>query len=180
MVRDNFRDQRPIACAACNEGNRCGDQESEAGRQVVEHNDGLARVDEFMHHVAADIAGASRHQNRHSVAPCACGNVPADSKNCVLIAPPDGMVMAAILNDRYMSATNAPCPTSFSSRHLRSAMSFIICRPLSTPARRVRKRPSPGASRKRSHRSCCSTPRLATSYLLHGAAGGSLCMRRRP
>ena len=89
---------------------------------LVEHDDGLARVGELVHHVAADITGASRHENCHLVAPCACGNVPAHSKNCALIAPPDGMVMAAILNDRYMSATNAPCPTSFSSRHLRSAM----------------------------------------------------------
>ena len=122
MVSDDFADQRPIARAAGNEGNGCRDQEPETGRQIVEHDDGLARVGEFVHHVASDVAGASRHQNCHSVAPCACGNVPADSKNCVLIAPPDGMVMAAILNDRYMSATNAPCPTSFSSRHLRSAM----------------------------------------------------------
>src|SRR6478736_5185660 len=122
MASDDFADQRPIARAACNERNGWRDQEPETGRQIVEHDDGLARVDEFMHHVAADIAGAPRHQNRHALAPSTCGNVPADSKNCVLVAPSDGMVMAAILNDRYISATNEPCPTSFSSRHLRSAM----------------------------------------------------------
>ena len=113
-------DRSPVLPATKGTGGR--DQEAESGRQIVEHDDRFARVDEFVHHVAADVAGAARDQNRHSDAPCACGNVPADSKNRVLIAPRDGMVMAGMLNDRYMGAANAPCPTFFSSRHLLSAM----------------------------------------------------------
>src|SRR4029079_13731182 len=167
MVGNDFFDQGPITRAACNEGDGCWDQESKTGRQIVEHDNGLAYVGEFVHHVAADVAGTSCHQDCHSDAPCPYGNVPADSKNRVLIAPPDGMVMAVTLNDRYMSATNAPCPTSFSSKHLRSAMSFIICRPLSTPARHPPRRPFHGWSRRPSRRSCASTPRSATSSRWH-------------
>jgi hypothetical protein len=42
------------------------DRRSIAGRQVVEHNDGLAGVRECMHHMAADISGAASHQDGHS------------------------------------------------------------------------------------------------------------------
>src|SRR4029078_4979923 len=96
----------PRARAACSEGNRWRDQEPETGRQIVEHDDGLASVGALVHHVAAAIAGPARHRTRHALAPSTCGNVPADSKNCALIAPSNDMVMAAILNDRYISATN--------------------------------------------------------------------------
>jgi hypothetical protein len=49
-------------------------------------------------------------------------NLPNVRKNHNLIARRDGMVMAGMLNDRYMGAANAPWPTFFSSRHLLSAM----------------------------------------------------------
>jgi heptosyltransferase I len=37
----------------------------EAGRQVVEHHHALAGVDQFVHHVAADVAGAAGDQHGH-------------------------------------------------------------------------------------------------------------------
>ncbi len=37
------------------------------GREVVEHHDRLAGIHELENHVAADIAGAARDQNRHLV-----------------------------------------------------------------------------------------------------------------
>src|SRR5512143_1888117 len=122
VMSDDFANQGTVARAAGDERNGRRNQEAEAGRQIVQHNDRLACVGELVHHVAADIAGASCDQDCHADAPCTSVNVPNDSKNCVLIAPPDGMVMAAILNHRYMGATNVPWPTSFSSRHLPSAM----------------------------------------------------------
>ena len=36
-----------------------------AGRKIVEHDNALAAVDQGMHHVAANIAGATGHQNGH-------------------------------------------------------------------------------------------------------------------
>ncbi len=37
----------------------------EPGGEVVEHDDALARVDQRVDHMAADIAGPARHQNCH-------------------------------------------------------------------------------------------------------------------
>ena len=37
----------------------------EAGRQIVEHDDALAAIDELQDHVAADIAAAAGDQNAH-------------------------------------------------------------------------------------------------------------------
>jgi len=36
-----------------------------AGRKIVEHDDCLAGIAERQHHMAADITGAARNQNRH-------------------------------------------------------------------------------------------------------------------
>ena len=41
------------------------DRPAKSRRQVVEHDDLLAGVDEFENHVAADITGAARHKYRH-------------------------------------------------------------------------------------------------------------------
>ena len=44
-------------------------QEAKAGRQIVEHDHRLAGVDQLVHHVAADIAGPARDQDRHDPIP---------------------------------------------------------------------------------------------------------------
>ena len=62
---DGLGHQLAVAGRADHEGDAGRDQEAEAGRQVVEHGDALAGVDQRMHHVAADIAGAAGHQDRH-------------------------------------------------------------------------------------------------------------------
>lgn len=49
-------------------------------------------------------------------------NLPNVRKNHTVINRRDGMVMAGMLNDRYMGATNALWQTFFSSRHLLLAM----------------------------------------------------------
>ena len=63
--RDQLRDQRLIAGLADDERHRLGQRQSKAGREVVEHDDPLAGIDQRMHHVAADIAGAAGDQDRH-------------------------------------------------------------------------------------------------------------------
>ena len=69
MVGDGLRHQIAVAGAAGNERDLAGDQEAETGRQIVEHDHRLAGIDELMHHVAADIAGPARDQNRHDPCP---------------------------------------------------------------------------------------------------------------
>jgi hypothetical protein len=43
----------------------------ETSREVVEHHDALAGVDERMNHVASDIAGAAGEEDRHAGGPLA-------------------------------------------------------------------------------------------------------------
>ena len=50
-------------------GTPLGDRPVEAGRQIVEHDDALAGVDQRVDHVAADIAGAAGDQDRHEPRP---------------------------------------------------------------------------------------------------------------
>src|SRR5437762_11624907 len=103
LLRDDFADQRPVARAAGNEWNRVRYQEAESGREIVKHDHGLARIDELVHHMAPDIAGAASNQNRHISRPLAQANLSNDRKSHILIAPRNGMVMAGLLNDPYMS-----------------------------------------------------------------------------
>ncbi len=66
-----LRHQLAVAGAAGDERDLAGDEEAKSGRQVVEHDHRLAGVDQLMHHVAADIAGPARDQDRHDpTAPC--------------------------------------------------------------------------------------------------------------
>jgi hypothetical protein len=67
VLMDGLGHQRAVAGRAGDEGHRARDQEAEAGRQIVEHDHGLAGIDQGMHHVAADIAGAAGHQDRHEL-----------------------------------------------------------------------------------------------------------------
>ena len=48
-----------------------GTAQSNPVDEIVEHEHALAGVDQRVHHVTADIAGAAGDQNRHAVAPCA-------------------------------------------------------------------------------------------------------------
>ena len=77
------RDQRGDAapgrrCRRRTSGTPSGIAQSEAGRQIVEHDHALAGVDQRVHHVAADIAGAAGDQDRHgkSLSPLAALNSP--------------------------------------------------------------------------------------------------------
>src|SRR5215471_2635864 len=61
--------QLSVTRRASDEWHFVGQQKTESGRQVVEYDHWLAEVSEFMHHVAADIAGAASDQDRHESSP---------------------------------------------------------------------------------------------------------------
>ncbi len=67
----SLRDQRLIAGLADDERHAFGHRPVEAGREVVEHDHALAGIDQRVHHVAADIAGAAGDQDRHDGDPTA-------------------------------------------------------------------------------------------------------------
>ena len=69
MLLDQARDQLRVAGVADDELGSFGDAPGEAGREIVENDDGLAGVEKAESHVAADIAGAAGHQNAHTKAP---------------------------------------------------------------------------------------------------------------
>ena len=66
---DELCDQRLIAGLAEDQRHALGDRPVEAGREVVEHDDLLARRDQRIDHVAADVAGAAGDQDRHVARP---------------------------------------------------------------------------------------------------------------
>ena len=65
VIGDQLVDQIAVTDVADDQRRRTGDDGVVAGRKVVEHDNALATVDEGMHHVAANIAGATGHQNGH-------------------------------------------------------------------------------------------------------------------
>ncbi len=65
IVADDAADQRLIAGLADDQRHILGDGPLEAGREIVEHDNRLAGVDQLIDHVAADIAGAASDQDRH-------------------------------------------------------------------------------------------------------------------
>ncbi len=67
VLVDGLAHQRAVAGRAGDERHRARNEEAEAGRQIVEHDHALAGVDECVHHMAADIAGAAGHQDRHDL-----------------------------------------------------------------------------------------------------------------
>ena len=69
VLLDQRRHQRLVAGLALDERHALGDRPVEAGGQVVEHDDALARRDQRVDHVAADVAGAAGDQNRHEARP---------------------------------------------------------------------------------------------------------------
>ena len=66
---DDGRDQRLVAGLADDQRHALGDRPVEAGREIVEHDDALARRDQRIDHVAADVAGAAGDQDRHEIRP---------------------------------------------------------------------------------------------------------------
>ncbi len=69
VLPDELCDQRLIAGFAQHERHALGDRPVEPGRQVVEHDGLLARRDQRIDHVAADVSGAAGDQDRHEVRP---------------------------------------------------------------------------------------------------------------
>ena len=69
VLLDQARHQVRVAGIADDELRSFGDAPGEAGREIVENDDGLAGVEQAESHVAADIAGAAGHQNAHTTAP---------------------------------------------------------------------------------------------------------------
>ena len=65
ILLDRPGDQFAVAGRTIDERHRGREQIAESGRQIVEHDDGIAGVDQLMYHVAADVTGAARDQNRH-------------------------------------------------------------------------------------------------------------------
>jgi hypothetical protein len=65
VLSDQFGDARLISSVANQERRARRHRPIEAGREIVEHHHPLASVDERMDHVAADIAGTARDQDRH-------------------------------------------------------------------------------------------------------------------
>src|SRR6185437_3683700 len=69
VASNGLRHQLAVAGRASDERDLARDQEAKTGRQVIEHDDRLPGVDQLMHHVAADIAGPARDQDRHDPIP---------------------------------------------------------------------------------------------------------------
>ena len=67
VLRNQFGDARLVPGVADHERRARCHRPIEAGREIIEHHHPLAGVDECMNHVAADIAGAARDQDRHAI-----------------------------------------------------------------------------------------------------------------
>ena len=58
-------DQRLVAGVADDRQQRLGQRGAKAGRQIVEHDDALAGVDQLVNRMAADVACAAGDQHGH-------------------------------------------------------------------------------------------------------------------
>ena len=67
VLLDQTSHQAGVAAVAYDELRAFGHGPCEARRQIVEHDDCLASVQEPERHVAADIAGAAGHQYAHAL-----------------------------------------------------------------------------------------------------------------
>ena len=65
LGRHDALDQVLVAEVSDHEPNRVGHGRAEAGREVVDHDDLFAGIEQSQHHVAADVAGAPRDQDGH-------------------------------------------------------------------------------------------------------------------
>ena len=80
MFADQSGDQRRIAEIADHQLGRRLDRPGEAGRQIVEHDDVFAGVDEAERHMAADVTRPAGHQNRHRLVAALAGPRPLLTK----------------------------------------------------------------------------------------------------
>src|SRR5262249_8739493 len=69
VLRDQRSHARLVTDVADHERRALRYRPIETGREVVEHHDALAGVDERMNHMASDIAGAAGDQDRHARGP---------------------------------------------------------------------------------------------------------------
>src|SRR6188474_1088120 len=67
MGSDQRRDELAISDVADMKRHAVRQRGTETGRQIVEHDDMLACIDELMHHMAADIAATPGHQDGHRI-----------------------------------------------------------------------------------------------------------------
>ncbi len=68
MVADELGDERAVAGVSDDERRVRRYRPFKSGRKVVEDNHALAHVEERVDHMAADVTGAPRHENRHGPA----------------------------------------------------------------------------------------------------------------
>src|SRR5262249_36293956 len=66
VVRDQRGNQRLVARLADDQRRPLRPRPIEAGRELVEHDHALARIDEGMNHVATDIAAAAGDEDGHA------------------------------------------------------------------------------------------------------------------
>ena len=74
VFADDASSQLAVAGRADDERDVRGQQESEAGAQIIEHDDVLAGIGQRVHHMASDVTGAARHQDRHAKTLCCHAN----------------------------------------------------------------------------------------------------------
>src|SRR5215472_7821032 len=86
---DDRGDERLIASIADDERRAFGDRPIETGREIVENDDLFAGIDQLVHHMASDIAGAAGDEHGH-----------------------DARLPAASLSGRACAAPNSSCSTS--------------------------------------------------------------------
>ena len=67
VLGDGRGSQRLVAGLAHHQRNAFRHCPVEAGREIVEYHDGFAGIEQRVNHVAADIAGATGDQDRHSL-----------------------------------------------------------------------------------------------------------------
>ena len=65
VSRDGFGHEVLVAEVADDQRDALGHGPAKAGREIVEDDRLFAGVEQFQHHVGADITGAARHQDRH-------------------------------------------------------------------------------------------------------------------
>jgi hypothetical protein len=85
VLRDQRSHARLISDVTDDERGALRDRPIETGREVVEHHDALAGIDERMNHVASDIAGAAGDQDRHAGGPLLSPGVAGSGVGNVLL-----------------------------------------------------------------------------------------------
>jgi hypothetical protein len=101
MLRDERRHARLISAVADHQRRARRHCPVETGREIVEHHDALARIDQSMDHMAADIAGAAGNQDRHAARPLRSTAIAAPR-------PMKNRLMRACTGSRMLTRPRAP------------------------------------------------------------------------